>query len=101
MAAMTARDAYTREIEKGLHDLCQPVTTLQCRLELGRMAGDSASLLEAVEGGLLEMRRIFEAIDCFRERMQSLGLNGEQQNETVAARAGDASRSMAAGDFAK
>jgi hypothetical protein len=95
---MTARDAYTREIEKGLHDLCQPVTTLQCRLELGKMAGDSASLLEAVEGGLLEMRRIFEAIGRFRERMQSIGVMADERMEGVTTGAGDTSRSTVAGD---
>jgi hypothetical protein len=58
-----------------LHDLCQPLTALQCRLELGRMLGDSAALQEAVNGGLEETRRMFEAIALMRQRL--LGIEEE------------------------
>ena len=58
-----------REIERELHDLCQPLTTLQCRLELGQMCGDEASLMEAVEGGLQEITKLFRGIGRMRERL--------------------------------
>ena len=45
---MGRKDCMLQEIESELHDLCQPLTTLQCRLELGLMCGDVASLMEAV-----------------------------------------------------
>ena len=34
-----------------LHDLCQPLTALQCRLEMGSMLGHPEDLEEAVKGG--------------------------------------------------
>jgi hypothetical protein len=58
-----------------LHDLCQPLTALQCRLELGRILGDSAALQEAVNGGLEETRRMFEVIALMRQRL--LGIKEE------------------------
>jgi hypothetical protein len=82
---MTSREACLREIEKGLHDLCQPVTSLQCRLELGKMAGDREGLLEAVNGGLLETRRIFEDIERFRQRLQSISDREPDQPDSAAA----------------
>ncbi len=57
-----------------VHALSQPLTALQCRLEIGRMLGDPASLLEAVEGGLAETRRIFAAVAQMR-----LGLRGPEE----------------------
>jgi len=52
-----------------LHDLCQPLTALQCRLELGRMVGGIEAFEEAVNGGLEETRRIFKIIDHMRQRL--------------------------------
>jgi hypothetical protein len=81
---MASREAYLREIEKGLHDLCQPVTSLQCQLELGKMAGDREALLEAVEGGLLETRRIFADIERFRQCLQSLTVHEQEPTASPA-----------------
>ncbi len=52
-----------------LHDLCQPLTALQCRLELGGMLGRSEALEEAVKGGLEETRRMFQIIAHMRQRL--------------------------------
>ncbi len=52
-----------------LHDLCQPLTALQCRLEMGRMLGQPGSLEEAVDGSLEETRRMFEVIARIRQRL--------------------------------
>jgi hypothetical protein len=52
-----------------LHDLCQPLTALQCRLEMGRMLGHPAALEEAVKGGLEETRRMFHIIAHMRQRL--------------------------------
>jgi hypothetical protein len=56
-------------MERELHDLCQPLTALQCRLELGQMIGDQEALLEAVEGAMLETERMFAAIAHMREKL--------------------------------
>jgi hypothetical protein len=56
-------------MNRDLHDLCQPLTALQCRLELGRMGGDRASLREAVDGGLEEMLRIYAAVARMRSSL--------------------------------
>ncbi len=66
---MGKRDAFLRDLESKLHDLCQPLTTLQCRLELGQMYGDEVSLMEAIEGGLMETARLFDGIGKLRERL--------------------------------
>lgn len=58
-----------------LHDLCQPLTALQCRLELGRMLGNAAALEEAIAGGLEETRRMCEVIALMRQRL--LGIEEE------------------------
>lgn len=52
-----------------LHDLCQPLTALQCRLEMGRMLGHPEALGEAVKGGLEETRRMFQIIAHMRQRL--------------------------------
>lgn len=52
-----------------LHDLCQPLTALQCRLEMGRILGQPGSLEEAVDGSLEETRRMFEVIARIRQRL--------------------------------
>ena len=57
------------EVHADLHELCQPLTALQCRLEIGRMMGNEEALIEAVDGGLEETRRMFEVIDRMRQRL--------------------------------
>lgn len=52
-----------------LHDLCQPLTALQCRLEIGKMLGHPEALEEAVKGGLEETRRMFHIITRMRQRL--------------------------------
>jgi hypothetical protein len=57
-------------MERALHDLCQPLTTLQCRLELAQMCVDASSLHEAVTGALEDTERLFAGITVMRERLQ-------------------------------
>ena len=65
-----------------LHDLCQPLTALQCRLEIGKMLGDVVSLEEAVDGALEETRRMCEVIAVMRQRL--LAIEEAPQRETAA-----------------
>ena len=52
---------------KALHDLCQPLTTLQCRLELAGVMGTDEAYREAVRLGLVECERLVEAVGSMRE----------------------------------
>jgi signal transduction histidine kinase len=70
-----------KTIERELHDLCQPLTTLQCRLELAEMCADEVSLMEAVKGSLQETERLFRGIQLMRERLQrelARGVDGDE-----------------------
>jgi signal transduction histidine kinase len=62
-------DTFLYELEDDLHDLCQPLTALQFRLELGRFLGDTAALREAVDGALEETTRMIDSIKRMRQRL--------------------------------
>jgi hypothetical protein len=46
------------ECAVGLHDLCQPLTALQCRLEIGLMNNTQPALISAIQDALLECARM-------------------------------------------
>ena len=69
MTAGVERQGLPSEIEDELHDLCQPLTMLQCRLALGRLARDPETLLEAVNGGLEDVARVIESVRRLRQRL--------------------------------
>ena len=56
-----------REIAGSLHDMCQPLTALQCRLEIGQMHGTSAAYEEAVGEALRESERLLASVSAMRE----------------------------------
>lgn len=60
------------QLHMDLHDLCQPLTALQCRLEIGRMMGDDAAMRQAVDGGLDETQRIFAVVARMRTWLQQV-----------------------------
>jgi len=66
---MEKKQGFLEELEKELHDLCQPLTALQCRLELGQMSADEQSLMETVEGALIETERLFQGVESMRARL--------------------------------
>jgi hypothetical protein len=49
-----------------LHGLCQPLTTLQCRLEMAQVAGTAEAHRDAVKLGLAECVRLFESVGTMR-----------------------------------
>jgi len=67
-----------KQLNVAVHDLCQPLTTLQCRLELATLTCTPESYREAVEDGLAECRRMVEAVEVIREI-----LRGESQKVSV------------------
>jgi hypothetical protein len=60
-----------RKIEQLLHDLAQPLTLLQCRLEMGRMSEDVAELKESIDEALTDAERLFAGVN--RMRVELLG----------------------------
>jgi signal transduction histidine kinase len=54
-------------IGQALHDLCQPLTTLQCRLELAGVVGTDEAYREAVRLALVECERLVESVGSMRE----------------------------------
>jgi hypothetical protein len=63
----TSREREVRQIGSALHDLCQPLTTLQCRLEMAGLIGTAEAYREAVETGLEECVRLSKAVGAMRE----------------------------------
>jgi len=52
---------------RALHDLCQPLTTLQCRLEMAELDDSAEAYRAAVELGLAECGRIAVVVGKMRE----------------------------------
>ena len=63
-----------------LHDLCQPLTALQCCLEMSRMPGRDEPLEMAIDESLRETQRIFAIVARMRQRL----LRIEQETESKA-----------------
>ncbi|MES2391719.1 MAG: hypothetical protein V4555_08765 [Acidobacteriota bacterium] len=49
-----------------LHDLAQPLTLLQCRLELGQMSDDPVELKESIGEALGDSKRLFDGLNQMR-----------------------------------
>ncbi len=56
-------------LRQDLHDLSQPLTRLQWRLELGRRGGE-AELRETVDGALAETRELMEWVRRIRSTIE-------------------------------
>ncbi len=80
-----SRERLLEAMHRDLHDLCQPLTALQCRLEVAQLVGDRASLREAVDGGLEETQRIFAVVARMRSCLRA------QDDEAIAMSAVDCS----------
>lgn len=59
------------KIGHALHELCQPLTTLQCRLEIAGLVGTAEAHREAVDLGLVECGRLVKGVHAMRELLQS------------------------------
>lgn len=68
---MTEQLEAMRRVSKVLHDLCQPLTTLQCRLEMAGVIGTAEAYREAVELGLDECARLMDAVEAMRGVVRS------------------------------
>jgi signal transduction histidine kinase len=68
-------------MEVALHDLCQPLTVLQCKLELGLMKGGEEATQAAIVEGLRECKRLNAAVAMMRNLMEQrlLEVNREER----------------------
>ena len=68
-------DETIATIEQALHDLCQPLTVLQCKLEMSLLTGGEEAATAAVRDGLHECKRLNAAVmmmrDAVRRRLES------------------------------
>jgi signal transduction histidine kinase len=56
----------TEQMGRALHELCQPLTTLQCRLEIAALTGTAEAYREMVELGLVECARLMEIVSAMQ-----------------------------------
>lgn len=59
----------TASLRQDLHDLSQPLTRLQWRLELGRRGGES-DLRETVEGALADTLELMNWVRSLRHKIE-------------------------------
>ena len=52
-----------------LHDLCQPLTRLQWRMEIGLLTNDERTLRDTVTGGLDDLRELVERVRRLRAQL--------------------------------
>ena len=64
--------AGLREMNTLVHDLCQPITTLQCRMELAQILGTFDEYREAVESGVVECARLARHVHALRDLLRSM-----------------------------
>ena len=66
---MTGEDRreVVSEMEVALHGLCQPLTVLHCKLEIGLMSGEPEAMRQAIVDGIRECVRSNAAVAAMRE----------------------------------
>lgn len=64
-------------LDRELHDMAQPITSFQCRLEIGLLLGGEQALNEAAMGGLEDLRRITSAVARMRQLVTHLRMESE------------------------
>ena len=68
------------EISDALHHLCQPLTVLQCRLEMGRLVGTQESYRDAVMLGLGDCNRLLNAVVRMRDALRRAAGDSDRQS---------------------
>lgn len=62
-----------------LHDMCQPLTVLRCKLELGLLFGEPAAMREALEDSLEACVRLTGTVDRMRHLVERANDSGRGQ----------------------
>ena len=79
-AAKQVEPTLAMQMGDALHDLCQPLTVLQCRLAMGELIGTPDATREAIGEALVECARVNLGIGLMREMLQhSLQTDAEEQ----------------------
>lgn len=69
-------------MEVALHGLCQPLTVLHCKLEIGLMSGEPEAMRQAIVDGIRECVRSNAAVAAMRELVwQSMQRDEERTGE--------------------
>jgi signal transduction histidine kinase len=69
-----------RQLSSLLHDLCQPLTSLQCRLELAVLLDTPEAYGEVVEHGITECMRLAQSVRLMREITRVVVANTAENN---------------------
>lgn len=69
----TEFDQNLQQMARILHDLCQPLTSLQCRMEMAEITGKAQDYRDAVTLGLPECGRLYGHVTALRKLVHSLG----------------------------
>ena len=78
-----SREDEIRRMGAVLHDLCQPLTTLQCRLEMAQQIATPQAYRDAVDAGMIECARLSAAVNSMREVVRAVTRRtAEDQDET-------------------
>jgi signal transduction histidine kinase len=64
-------DEIIKAIGRAVHDMCQPLTALQCRLELGEMLATEDARQEAIRDALVECGRLTASVQQMRSLVSS------------------------------
>ena len=65
-------EGLLEELKRGLHDMSQPLTTLQCRLYVGSLESDAAGLRKTVEDGVVDCERVMGWVHHLQNRLERL-----------------------------
>jgi len=65
-------------IERVLHEMCQPLTTLQCRLEMAGLVGTLEGCRVELDQALAECSRLAAAVGSMREILRTSRLAGDR-----------------------
>lgn len=68
-----------KQLSAALHEMCQPLTTLQCRLEIAALTDTQEAYREAMESGLAECRRMVASVESMREILHEAKREAESE----------------------
>ena len=69
--AQISQDTHVSYMRKALHDLCQPLTALECRLYLSHAGySDSSEMKKAIAEGLQQCERMMAQVRAMQERLE-------------------------------
>jgi hypothetical protein len=71
LAERTVREQDLKRISTALHDLCQPLTTMQCRLEMAVMMNTPEDYQDAVVTVLNQCARMTASVSSMRQALRA------------------------------